>query len=183
MDKIHECVRRLFEPSAGNVAPTVRIINLSIGISYREYFTLISPLARLLDWLSYKYRVLFIVSAGNHADNIDLGMEYRDYKILSEIDKNNFVIKYLSDNVRNLRLLSPAESMNALTVGSMFADNNPAAPIVNMTELCSTFMPAVYSSFGRGVNNSVKPDVLIMEEIIILKNIWLVAIAPNGGIA
>ena len=160
VDKIHECVRRLFEPSAGNVAPTVRIINLSIGISYREYFTLISPLARLLDWLSYKYRVLFIVSAGNHADNIDLGMEYRDYTNLSEADKNNFVIKYLSNNVRNLRLLSPAESMNALTVGSMFADNNPASPIANMTELCSTFMPAVYGSFGRGVNNSVKPDVL-----------------------
>lgn len=160
VDKIHECVRRLFEPSAGNVAPTVRIINLSIGISYREYFTLISPLARLLDWLSYKYRVLFIVSAGNHPDNIDLGMEYEDYKNLSETDKNNFVIKYLSDNIRNLRLLSPAESMNSLTVGSIFSDGNSATPIANMTELCSSFMPAIYGSFGRGINSSVKPDVL-----------------------
>lgn len=160
VDKIHECVRRLFEPSAGNVAPTIRIINLSIGISYREYFTLISPLARLLDWLSYKYRVLFVVSAGNHPDNINLGMGYENYKNLSETDKNNFVIKYLSANIRNLHLLSPAESMNSLTVGSMFSDNNPATPIANMTELCSSFMPAIYGSFGRGINNSVKPDIL-----------------------
>lgn len=160
VDKIHECVRRLFEPSAGNVAPTVRIINLSIGIYYREYFTLISPLARLLDWLSYKYRVLFVVSAGNHSDNINLGMRYEDYKSLPETEKNSFVIKYLSDNIRNLRLLSPAESMNSLTVGSIFSDDNPATPIANMTELCSSFMPAIYGSFGRGINNSVKPDVL-----------------------
>lgn len=160
VDKIHECVRRLFEPSAGNVAPTVRIINLSIGIYYREYFTLISPLARLLDWLSYKYRVLFVVSAGNHSDNINLGMRYEDYKSLPETEKNSFVIQYLSDNIRNLRLLSPAESMNSLTVGSIFSDDNPATPIANMTELCSSFMPAIYGSFGRGINNSVKPDVL-----------------------
>ena len=64
VDKIHEAVRRLFEPEAGQVASNVRIINLSIGIRYREFYNIISPLARLLDWLSYKYRVLFIVSAG-----------------------------------------------------------------------------------------------------------------------
>ena len=29
-----------------------------------------SPLARLIDWLSVEYNVLFIVSAGNHASNI-----------------------------------------------------------------------------------------------------------------
>ena len=32
VDKIHEAVRRLFEPEAGQVASNVRIINLSIGI-------------------------------------------------------------------------------------------------------------------------------------------------------
>lgn len=160
VDKIHECIRRLFEPAAGNVAPTVRIINLSIGVYYREYFTLISPLARLLDWLSFKYRVLFIVSAGNHPDWIDLGIDYNEYKTLSEPEKNQFVVKYLSNNIRNLRLLSPAESMNSLTVGSVFNDNNPATPIGNMAELCSPYLPAIYGSFGRGINNAIKPDIL-----------------------
>ena len=47
VDKIHEAVRRLFEPEAGQVASNVRIINLSIGIRYREFYNIISPLARL----------------------------------------------------------------------------------------------------------------------------------------
>lgn len=160
VDKVHECVRRLFEPAAGSVAPTVRIINLSIGVNYREYFTLISPLARLLDWLSYKYRVLFVVSAGNHPNDINLGMDFNDYKSLSDSEKNQFIVKYLSNNIRNLRILSPGESMNSLTVGSVFADNNPAQPVGNMTELCSSFLPAVYGSFGRGINSAIKPDIL-----------------------
>lgn len=160
VDKIYECIRRLFEPIAGGVAPSVRIINLSIGIKYQEYYNLISPLARLLDWLSYKYRVLFVVSAGNHPDNIHMGISYADYSLLNDDQKNKFVFKYISDNIRNLRLLSPAESMNALTVGSLFIDNNDGTPLPNMTNVCSDGLPALYSSFGRGINGAVKPDIL-----------------------
>ena len=178
VDKIYECVRRLFEPTAGSVAPTIRVINLSIGISYREYYNLISPLARLLDWLSHKYRVLFIVSAGNHSEDIQLGMDFSSFSSLNNDEKDKFVIKYISENIRNFRFLSPAESLNALTVGSIFYDENPGIPLHNMTDLCSDGIPAVYSSFGRGINNAIKPDVLypggrsyIREDI------------PNPGIA
>lgn len=160
VDKIHECIRRLFEASAGEVAPTIRIINLSIGISYREYYNLISPLARLLDWLSYKYRVLFVVSAGNHSDELDLGTSYRDFSILDNHEKDCRIAKYISDNSRRLRLLSPAESMNALTVGASFSDKNNSTPLPNQTALCSDGFPAAYSSFGRGINNAIKPDIL-----------------------
>jgi hypothetical protein len=59
VDKIHVAVRRLFEEDGGRVAPSVKVINLSIGISYRQFDRLMSPLARLLDWISFKYRVLF----------------------------------------------------------------------------------------------------------------------------
>ena len=160
VDKIYECVRRLFESVAGNVAPTVRIINLSIGIKYQEYYNMISPLARLLDWLSYKYRVLFIISAGNHPDTIQLGMNFTDYSALDNDKKDEHVLKIISDNARNLRLLSPAESMNAITVGSVFSDNYNGTPPYNMTNVCSDGLPALYSSFGRGINGSVKPDIL-----------------------
>ena len=160
VDKIHECIRRLFESSAGRVAPSVRIVNLSIGVSYREYYNLISPLARLLDWLSYKYRVLFIVSAGNHSEYINLGMNFASFSTLSDNDKNKFIYKYISSNLRNLRFLSPAESMNALTIGAIFSDGNDCTPSYNTTQLCTKGMPAIYSSFGRGINNSVKPDIL-----------------------
>ena len=160
VDKIHECIRRLFEPVAGRVAPSVRIINLSIGILYREYYSLISPLARLLDWLSYKYRVLFVVSAGNHKDDIDLGMKYSDFLNLNIIEKSKVAAKYINNYLRNLRLLSPAESMNSLTVGSSFMDTNNANPISSMTTFCSDDFPAAYSSFGRGINKAIKPEIL-----------------------
>lgn len=160
VDKIHECVRRLFEPVAGKVAPSVRVINLSIGIAYREYYNLISPLARLLDWLSYKYRVLFVVSAGNHSDDIDLGMDFSTYTTLPNDEKNKFVYNYISDNLRRLRLLSPAESMNSLTIGSVFSDNNDGTPFPNMTTVCANGIPSLYGSYGRGINSAVKPDIL-----------------------
>lgn len=160
VDKIHEAVRRLFEPVSGNVAPTVRVINLSIGLAYREYYNLISPLARLLDWLSYKYRVLFVVSAGNHVYDIPLGMSFQDFTTLSDEEKDIQIIKHLGESIRNHRVLSPAESMNSLTVGAMFDDNNTGSPLYNVTSLCSNTLPAVYSSFGSGINNSIKPDIL-----------------------
>ena len=160
VDKIHECVRRLFEANAGNVAPSIRIINLSIGISYREYYNSISPLARLLDWLSYKYRVLFVVSAGNHPEDINLGVAYSDFNLLDNSEKDKVTISYIAENARNLRLLSPAESLNSLTVGAIFNDTNNATPIDSMTNICSDGMIAPYSSFGRGINNSIKPDII-----------------------
>lgn len=159
VDKIHECVRRLYEPSAGSVAPSVRVINLSIGISYREYYNLISPLARLLDWLSYKYRVLFVVSAGNHSESLHLGMDFSSFAAMNNDQKNKFVFDYISNNLRNLRMLSPAESMNALTVGAIFSDDNDGTPMANMTTVCSDGLPAIYGSFGRGINSAIKPDI------------------------
>ncbi len=38
VDKVHEAIRRLFEQIAGRVAPTVKVINLSIGIGARTYY-------------------------------------------------------------------------------------------------------------------------------------------------
>lgn len=160
VDKINECVRRLFEPSSGRVAPTVRIINLSIGIKTVEFYNLISPLARLLDWLSYKYRVLFIVSAGNHLDEIDLGTEFSAFSQMSIEEKDNVIAHYISNNIRGLRLLSPAESMNSLTIGSSFSDSHEGAQSPYLTLPCSNGFPAAYSSFGRGINNAIKPDLL-----------------------
>ena len=159
VDKIHEAVRRLFEPETGQVASNVRIINLSIGIRYREFYNIISPLARLLDWLSYKYRVLFIVSAGNHPEAIDTGLDFSDFKKLSDEDKDAIIIKFIDQDIRNRRLLSPAESMNALTVGATFSDNNDENPIGPLAKLCSDNIPAVYGSFGSGINNAIKPDI------------------------
>lgn len=37
----------------------------------RQLAVTMSPTARLLDFLAYKYKILFIISAGNHPEIID----------------------------------------------------------------------------------------------------------------
>ncbi|AOH43638.1 hypothetical protein BEQ56_09230 [Anaerolineaceae bacterium oral taxon 439] len=162
VDKIHVAVRRLFEADAEEVAPSIKIINLSIGITYRQFDRIISPLARLLDWLSWKYRVLFIVSAGNHIDDIGTGMNFSDFSNSTMKNRDNIIIKYINRKSRNLRLLSPAESISALTVGATFEDSATLASNMNINQTipCSDGLPSAYSAIGMGLNRAVKPDIL-----------------------
>lgn len=119
-----------------------------------------SPLARLLDWLSSKHKILFVVSAGNHSDNIDVGMTFMDFKSATLETRDETLISYVNNNSRNLRLLSPAESINALTVGSTFEDSSVFNENARQVLPCSNDLPTAFSSLGMGMNNSVKPDIL-----------------------
>jgi hypothetical protein len=165
VDKIHEAVRRLFTEEAGKVAPTIKVINLSIGIATRLFDRMMSPLARLLDWLSYTYRILFIVSAGNHPNPVednkmDIGMSFTNYIALDKDERNHIMLQWASDNARNLRLLSPAESMNALTVGAIFSDGTTPTENARFVLPCTDGQLSHYSSLGKGLNNSIKPDIV-----------------------
>lgn len=165
VDKIHEAVRRLYEPDAGRVAPSVRVINLSIGFPGRIFDRLMSPLARLLDWLSYTYRVLFIVSAGNypnktHPDGIDVGMSFADFSTLSIEERTKIIIRHMDKNMRIQRLLSPAESINALTIGASFSDESTFTADTRQVVPCSDNIVSPISALGKGLNNSIKPDII-----------------------
>ena len=159
-DKLHEAVRRLFVPIAGEVAPTIKVINLSIGIEYRLFDRSMSPLARLLDWLSYTYRVLFVVSAGNHNNALDVDMSFADFAVLDLNARDETIIKWIHASTRNLRLLSPAESMNALTVGAIFDDESSFSENARQILPCSNKMLNPLSAIGKGLNNSIKPDIV-----------------------
>lgn len=162
-DRIHLAVRRMFE-GAGDVpaqAPQVKIINLSIGDRERPFIHTPSPWARLLDWLSWKYRVLFCVSAGNHADNIDIGMSYAEFSTLSDEDKVRTTIRAMSLNLSSRRLLSPAEALNAITVGALHSDDSGEYPEMRRLDVMpseSLFSPAM--RFGHGFRRAIKPEVL-----------------------
>jgi hypothetical protein len=162
-DRIHLAVRRMFE-GAGDVpaqAPQVKVINLSIGDRERPFIHTPSPWARLLDWLSWKYRVLFCVSAGNHADNIDIGMSYADFSALSDEDKVRTTIRAMSLNLSSRRLLSPAEALNAVTVGALHSDDSGEYPEMRRVDVMpseSLFSPAM--RFGHGFRSAIKPEVL-----------------------
>jgi hypothetical protein len=77
VDLIERAVRRIKvgDGATPAAAPAVKVINLSIGNIYAPFSREPSPLARLLDWFSATYNVLFVVSAGNHSKplNIPLG--------------------------------------------------------------------------------------------------------------
>lgn len=163
VDLIHRAVRRLFEGEGNEppAAPQVKIINLSIGDERRPFLRTMSPLARLLDWLSAKYSVLFIVSAGNHASPIVFDPFLRSIDSLSSDELERAVVLSLYRDARNRRLLSPAEAINPITVGAAHHDSSPAAPLApsRINPLFST-LPSPVSAFGSGYLRSVKPDVL-----------------------
>jgi len=160
VDKIHVAVRRLFAEEAGKVAPTVKVINLSIGLRYRQFDRTMSPLARLLDWLSWKYRVLFVVSAGNHPVDMDVGMTFTEFAASDLSVRDRAIISHISSESRNLRLLSPAESVNALTIGATFEDDSAFAENARQILPCTEGVASAFSAVGMGMNNAIKPDVL-----------------------
>lgn len=67
-DLMWRVFRELFDSDDGArpAAPQVAIVNLSLGDPATPFDSILSAWARMLDWLSYKYGVLVIVSAGNH---------------------------------------------------------------------------------------------------------------------
>lgn len=162
VDVIHRAVKQMFEGVNGNPpsAPTVKVINLSIGDSDRPFGGAMSPCAKLLDWLSYKYQVLFIVSAGNCIRDINIGITENEFNALNAIEKEKLIINAILDDRRNRRILSPAESINSITVGSVHLDYSSFYPNERRLNPYSTAMPATYSPICSGYRKSVKPDMV-----------------------
>lgn len=162
-DRIERVVRRMFE-GEGNVpaqAPGIKIINLSIGDSERPFIHTPSPWARLLDWLSWKYRVLFCVSAGNFRGDIEIGIPHSAFFAMSDEQKVAHVLKCIEQQLSERRLLSPAESLNSLTVGALHADESgdyTPGQRVDLFPNGALFSPI--SRFGHGFRRSVKPEIL-----------------------
>jgi len=163
-DRIHIAVRRMFEgtDAVPPQAATVKIINLSIGDRERPFIHTPSPWARLLDWLSWKYRVLFLVSAGNFSDKIDVGLNHAAFSALSDGEKVQATLKAIAKTLSSRRLLSPAESLNSVTVGALHSDAAGEylqhLPRIDLMPQEAIFSPAM--RLGHGFRRSIKPEVL-----------------------
>ena len=162
VDLIHRAVRRLFERDGDEepVASDVSIINLSIGIGDRPFDQSLSPLARLLDWLAWRYKVLFVVSAGNYAGGIELLSAHQPGQpLLGGIQER--VIRSVAVDTRNRRLLSPAEAVNALAVASIHEDASTEPPPPGWNDpYTATGLPSPINAQGMGYRRGIKPDVL-----------------------
>lgn len=159
VDLLHRTFRRMFEGDGSQApkAPGVRIVNLSIGDSVRVFNRRLSPAARLLDWLAVTYNVVIVVSAGNHPSSLEVDAAVLDDAVALQ----HSAFAYLRGRARHRRLLSPAEAVNAITVGATHRDWANAEPSDTVVDACGEGMPALYGAVGFGYRRSVKPDALM----------------------
>lgn len=162
VDLVHQAVKEIFERNDGKDFSTIKVINVSLGDGTRPFSRIVSPWARLLDWLSWKYKVLFCVSAGNSNDEIDLEISSGDFGNLTDEEKSRKTILAMAKGFPNRRLLSPAESMNAITVGALHHDLvQRFNPRLKVDIQPSTDLPSPITRLGGGFRNSIKPDIMM----------------------
>jgi hypothetical protein len=175
VDLIHRAVRRIFESEGDSrpAAPDVSVINLSIGIVDRPFQFALSPLARLLDWLAWKYQVLFVVSAGNHDHPIEAAVPRGSITQRDGEELRRTILQAVAADTRNRRLLSPAEAVNALTVGAA-AEDQSTVPVgttafTTVVAFQEGGLPSVINAQGPGYRRSIKPDVLAAGGRVLLR--------------
>jgi hypothetical protein len=163
LDLVHRTVRRMFigEAEQNPTAPHVRIINLSVCDQRLLFDRSPSPFARLLDFLSWTHKALFVVSAGNHAGDIELGIPRNALAGLTPQQLEAETIRALDSDAVNRRLLSPAEAINVLTIGAVHADASTVALMGHrINPYTNTNLPSPINPLGPGFKRSIKPDII-----------------------
>nr|WP_253945693.1 S8 family peptidase [Nocardioides sp. zg-DK7169] len=161
-DLMRRIFRELFEGdgTSGPVGDSVVVLNLSVGDPAAPFDGVMSSWARTLDWLSATYGVVVVTSAGNHPSlPVPSGTG-----TLTSVDgsaRADAVNAVVAESVPRRSLLSPSDSLNALTVGALNHDGN------GQVHLGYRFDPAAgelivnpTSAVGAGHRRSVKPDLL-----------------------
>lgn len=163
LDLIHRSVKRLFEGEGDDApaAPNIKAINLSVCDPRQLFDRNMSAWARMLDWLSCRYEVLFIVSAGNHLDDIQLDINNEVFLSLTDEEKEKTIIETINNDRWSRRLMSPAESVNAITVKASHHDYSEAKSINGIFDPFVTdgmFSPINPITLGKA--NGIKPEVM-----------------------
>ena len=166
VDLIYRAVRRMKEGEEGGepTAPNVFLVNLSVCDERRPFAGVVSPLAKLLDYLADRYGILFLVSAGNIEDNLSVGgfSTWTDFEAAEANERETATLRALGANKARRTLLSPAEALNVVTVGALHRDAAgppQGAHAINPYE--SEELPNVSSALGLGYRKVVKPDILM----------------------
>jgi hypothetical protein len=166
VDDLVRAIRRIKvgEDGVPPQAPEVVVVNLSFGIPDLIFDGTMSPLARCLDWLAWEYGVLFVISAGNCSEPLTVGAfpDEASFLAASNDDRTEAVLSALRDVRIGQSLLSPAEAMNALTVGALHADEIGTAATVGQSydPLPDSRLPSLLSRIGLGYGRSAKPDLI-----------------------
>lgn len=158
-DRVHRAIVEMFEGTEPS-SPNIRIINLSVG--EQPFDRQISSWARLIDWLAWKYKLLFCVSAGNQASNINLDIDEASFFTKSDEEKIQILLCHHQNTLPDRRLLSPGEAMNALTVGAQHIDYSTISHQYKRFDLLpSNKFASPISRLGPGFRQAIKPEILL----------------------
>ena len=144
-------------------AASVLVINASLGDRNKPFTGRMSGWARVIDHLSHSYGLLFVVSAGNHLDDLaTTDINTTAFEALDEGQRARTALRASGAAISHRRILAPAESMNALTVGALHSDCvlPGALPASTFDVWLGTGLCTISSGLGPGFRHAVKPDVL-----------------------
>ena len=189
VDVIYTSILRMVEgPQA--TASNVLIVNLSLGNSRRPFYQTLSPWARMLDRLAYRYGLLFVVSAGNHGADFPIRAYSTTSAFESASPRDRFIetLRALGQIIADRKLLSPAETVNGVSVGASNEDRvNPGDRIgarVNVDPYGETPMANPSSALGPGFASSVKPEILLpggREHLRFVRNSGHIEVKPAAA--
>lgn len=140
----------------------ITIINHSLGDTFAPFVRRPSPWAALLDYFSHHHRLLFIVSAGNIFTHFPVE-EYAnlaDFEAADPLERQAAILNAVERSKAKRGILSPAESVNSLTVGALHLDSAPNGFTATLDPYPSLAMTNLASAVGFGVNRSLKPDLV-----------------------
>ncbi len=114
----------------------------------------------MIDWLSYEYGVLIVVSAGNHRRLLLTPSNSDELVALTGDDRRQAVLEAQQRDQNQRRLLAPAESINAITVGAIHTESSNTGPVGYMVDPADGLASiSPITAIGTGYRRSVKPDL------------------------
>lgn len=166
VDTLYRAILRIKgTPQVAGIAPTVFIVNLSLGDRRRPFANLVSPLARLLDYLAATYGIIFIVSAGNVTDQLALPdfNDWREFETAAPEQRERAVLTAMFAAKHERSILSPGEAVNVLTIGAHHSDNVAARIGANaaIDPFEDPALPNASCAIGLGYRRAVKPDLFL----------------------
>ncbi len=147
----------------GSALPSDRIVIINHSICDREapFANRASYWAKLLDYLAHEYRLLFIVSAGNSNPPflLDTYATSLDFET-GNTNERQVVLLRCVEQARAFRsILSPAETLNGITVGALHGDKSTGLPDDTIEPFDTVIEVAnLTSGMGLGINRAIKPD-------------------------
>ena len=130
-----------------------RIFNHSITGSVPCHTQYMSPWAAAIDNLTWKNDILFIVAAGNLPFSGKIG--YTRLSVKDHLAANRLYPDYLLEN--SCRIANPAQSFQALTVGSISPASYHGLPYSSISQKDK---PSAFSCSGLGIWDTIKPEVV-----------------------